>query len=111
MKGHQINTAIYGENHPIIALDFENLAAFFLSLNNYSEALSFFTKSYQIRQKILGEDHEDTARVQQGIQEMIERLSPVPSYQRNGGKSTTGPVLDLKPRRAYGESIVHRKYK
>jgi len=33
MKGHQINIAIYGENHPIIALDFENLAAFFISIN------------------------------------------------------------------------------
>jgi len=115
MKGHQINIAIYGENHPIIALDYENLADFFISINKFSDALSFFEKCYKIRQNILGEGNEDTLRVIQGIQDMKDCLSPklTPNYQRNLDTHASGAQVYNPPRRCYGgsASIVHRKCK
>ncbi len=51
----------------IIGLFFNNLAYLYNDLGNYEEALKFYNMALDIREKILGKDHPDTATIYNNI--------------------------------------------
>ena len=52
---------VYGENHPEIALSYNNYGALFIAIGNLKKAEEFMQKSLTIRLKICGENFDDTA--------------------------------------------------
>ncbi|MCQ2317771.1 MAG: tetratricopeptide repeat protein, partial [Bacteroidales bacterium] len=51
----------YGEEHPDVATNYNNIGEIYSSQGDYSRALEYHTKSFEILKKIFGEEHPDVA--------------------------------------------------
>jgi tetratricopeptide (TPR) repeat protein len=56
-----IRRQVLGEEHPLTATNYHNLASILYKQDKYVEAEAGFRKALDIRRKALGEDHPDTA--------------------------------------------------
>ena len=54
-------SALHGENHPNVAMSYNNIGRIYDSQGNHSKALAYYTKSLEIRLSIFGENHPDVA--------------------------------------------------
>ena len=60
-KGIYINKSMLGEEHPVIAINYSNLALVYQKQGKYEKARELYKKSFYINKKVLGENHLATA--------------------------------------------------
>ncbi|MGI2909814.1 tetratricopeptide repeat protein, partial [Tolypothrix sp. VBCCA 56010] len=56
-KALQLYQRLLGEEHPHVAMSYNNLAALYQSQGRYSEAEPLYQKALQLTQRLLGEEH------------------------------------------------------
>ncbi|MGC1122969.1 MAG: tetratricopeptide repeat protein, partial [Candidatus Methanofastidiosia archaeon] len=61
-KALKIDLAIYGENHPDVARDYNNLGLAWYALGDSRKAIDYYEKALKIDVGIYGENHPDVAR-------------------------------------------------
>jgi hypothetical protein len=70
-----IDEAIYGPDHPEVAIDLNNLAGLLQSRRHYSEARRLLERALMICEQSLGSNHPDTRLVR-------ENLAAIPGRRR-----------------------------
>ena len=61
-KGLEIQTRVFGSDHPDVADSKENIGLVFQKMTKKSEARQMFTEAAGIRRKVLGADHPLTKK-------------------------------------------------
>jgi len=51
---------VYGDQHPDVAIDLNNLGSAYFELGDKKRAKAYFEASYQIKLKFFGPDHPST---------------------------------------------------
>lgn len=64
----------YGENHPVVALSYNNIGAVYDSQGVYDKALENYEKALKIQLGILGEEHPKTKVVRNNIAKVKNKL-------------------------------------
>ena len=59
-KGLEIQTRVFGSDHPDVATSYQNLAAVYHRQGNHVQTKEMATKAYHIFLKVLGPDHPYT---------------------------------------------------
>jgi tetratricopeptide (TPR) repeat protein len=59
-KGLEIQTRVFGSDHPDVATSYQNLAVVYRSQKNHVQTKEMATKAYHIFLKKLGPDHPQT---------------------------------------------------
>jgi tetratricopeptide (TPR) repeat protein len=80
-KALKVDIAVYGENHPSVATNWNNLGLAYYEMKQYKPAEEYLKKALQIREKFLGNDHPYTKGTRRGLEMVQNRLTP------KGGKS------------------------
>jgi len=62
-----IDEAVYGLDHPDVAIDVNNLGGVLQALGDMETAKKMFEQALRIFTKYLGEDHPDTVTVQNNL--------------------------------------------
>ena len=70
----EISRRAFGENHPGMALSYNNIGFIYDSLGNYDRALEYYTKALAIRKRVFGEDYPDTAMSYNNIGSIYDSL-------------------------------------
>ena len=60
-KALEILKNTLGDNHPDIAVSYNNIGAFFHALGDYRRAIVFFEKALEILKNTVGDNHPDVA--------------------------------------------------
>ncbi|MGI2909795.1 tetratricopeptide repeat protein, partial [Tolypothrix sp. VBCCA 56010] len=60
-KALQLTQRLLGEEHPDVAMSYNNLALLYESQGRYSEAEPLYQKALQLYQRLLGEEHPHVA--------------------------------------------------
>jgi len=68
-----INLKLFGEQHPIIAKTYDNLALAFCDKGDYQSSLNYNLKSLNLREKLLGTEHIDTASSYHNLSLLYEK--------------------------------------
>ena len=63
-----IDKQYYGESHPDIAIDYNNLAGAWASKREYNRAVEYYEKSLVIMRQFLGEEHPSTKAVKENLE-------------------------------------------
>ena len=61
-----------GEDHPDVAISYNNLAALYECQGRYTEAEPLYQKALSLRQRLLGEDHPDVAICYNNLAELYK---------------------------------------
>ena len=69
-KALEIIKKNYGNEHPYVATCYKNTAHVYMEMKEYNKALVCYKKAYEIRKKILGQEHASTRE----IEVIIERI-------------------------------------
>ena len=67
-KGLEIQTRVFGSDHPDVAVSYKNLAAVYQRQGNHVQTKEMVTKAYHIFLKVLGPDHPQT----QGLKPFVD---------------------------------------
>jgi tetratricopeptide (TPR) repeat protein len=62
-----IDEAVFGKEHPTIAIRFNNLGAVYFELGKNQKAKAYFEKAYKIFKKFFGNEHPHTKTVAQWL--------------------------------------------
>ena len=65
--GPTIRKNALGEDHPSVAVDYNNIGTVYSSLGDYDKALEYLNHALNIWQSTLGEDHPDVAQCYNNI--------------------------------------------
>ena len=53
--------AFYGDNHPLVATNYNNVGGLYKVQGDYAQALEYYRKALAIYQSVYGENHPDVA--------------------------------------------------
>ena len=67
-----IDKKVFGDEHPNVAGDLNNLAVLLYHQQKYNEAKTYMEQALNIRAKVLGPDHPDT-KAAEGTLEVIKK--------------------------------------
>ena len=62
-----LRLSIFGENHPDVAMSYNNIGLVYDAMGDYSKALDYYEKSLRIMLSVLGENHPDVATIYNNI--------------------------------------------
>src|SRR5436309_1574901 len=81
MKSHwqAINLKLFGEEHPDVAMGYNNLGFAWLYKGDFNKALNYYEKSYDIIRKTYGAEHHYA----KNLEEMIARIKNEMSNNTN----------------------------
>ena len=74
-KALNIYLKLSGENHHNTAVSYLNIAESYYKLENYSEAQIYAQKAYDIRVKVLDDEHEQLVAIKALLTEITKKLS------------------------------------
>ena len=57
----EIYLAVFGENHPNVAMNYNNIGGVYYNQGNYDQALEYYNKALKIYLAVFGENHPDVA--------------------------------------------------
>jgi tetratricopeptide (TPR) repeat protein len=63
-----IDEAVFGPEHPDVAVDLNNLGAAYFALEQKEKAKEYFEKAYKIWNAFLGEEHPNTKTVKKWLE-------------------------------------------
>ena len=66
---------VFGENHPNVATDYNNLGAAWNAKGQYDKAIEYYQKTLKIFIKYLGENHPNTKTVKKNIEEVKKKMN------------------------------------
>lgn len=74
-KALAIDREVYGEKHPSVATDLNNLGSAWDSLGDSKKAVEYYEKAHQIFHEILGPDHPYTISAKKALHYLKDSLS------------------------------------
>jgi hypothetical protein len=75
LRSLEIDKRIYGEDHPEIATDLNNLSLLYKSQGKYSAAEPLCLRSLEIMERQLGVDHPTTKTIHDNLQFLREAMA------------------------------------
>lgn len=63
-----------GEEHPETARSYHNIGCCYYCMDNHEKAYEFYQKAYNLRKKILGDEHKDTMRSLSELEELRSKF-------------------------------------
>lgn len=78
-KSLDINLKVYGESHPNVARDYNNLGSAWFQLGDAQKAIAYFTKALNIYKAEYGDNHPITLKVRSRL-ESIKKSSKYTSH-------------------------------
>lgn len=60
--------SIFGENHPYVAVTYNNLGSIYFRMEDYAKSLECYQKSYDLYRSLFGEDAPDAVRIKEKIE-------------------------------------------
>ncbi|MGJ5628021.1 tetratricopeptide repeat protein, partial [Nostoc sp. CALU 1950] len=66
-KALSLRQRLLGEEHPDVALSYNNLAALYYSQGRYSKAEPLYKKALSIAELSLGVDHPNTSKIRENL--------------------------------------------
>ena len=72
-KIRRTSERVLGEEHPLTAMSYNNLASVYDRRGEYGRAEELYKKGLEIRERVLGEEHPDTARSYNNLAGVYER--------------------------------------
>jgi len=67
-KALTINIKFHGEEHPSIAIRYNNIGGAWNSKGQYDKAIKYYEKAFQISKKCLGENHPTTKIIAENLE-------------------------------------------
>ncbi len=61
MKALAIYRKVFGEDHPYVAIHYNNIGMAYEYLGDYDKAIGYYEKALAINRKTFGENHSNTA--------------------------------------------------
>lgn len=73
-KALEIRLNVYGENHPSVAISYNNIGYVFRKKGKLDESLKYYNKALKFQLKLHGENHADVAYTYMRLSEIHEKI-------------------------------------